>query len=258
MIRRILTLAFLFSCHMVLYPQGEGGVFTQSRLAALKTGEGSLGNNPAGIEWFNELRRKTAVLGEFEKVGLEDIEGSVYLNESFAKGKVFYNNEFYQTFLLRYDAYNDEVEIKRGTTESLQALHKSFAISCEISGDVLEYIAFIEKNNEVKKGYLFRVFKGKHYSLFKRRFKIFKEAKPAKTSLQASFPHRFVYETRYFLQKGMQNPSYLKLKKSNLFQKLDESLNQKIKSFIKENDIDLNNEAELLQLISFANSIASD
>ena len=130
---------------MVLYPQGEGGVFTQSRLAALKTGEGSLGNNPAGIEWFNELRRKTAVLGEFEKVRLEDIEGSVYLNESFAKGKVFYNNEFYQTFLLRYDAYNDEVEIKRGTTESLQALHKSFAISCEISGDVLKYIAFIEK-----------------------------------------------------------------------------------------------------------------
>ena len=159
-----------------LRSQGEGGVFTQSRLAALKTGEGSLGNNPAGIEWFNELRRKTAALGRESEVKLEDIEGTVYLNEQFVQGKVFYNDAVYESFMLRYDAYNDEVEIQRGSSNNLEALHKSFAISCEILGDRFRYMEYLGKKQESRKGYLVVLVEGQSYSLYKRYAKIFKEA----------------------------------------------------------------------------------
>lgn len=84
------------------------------------------------------------------------------------------------------------------------------------------------------------------------------EAKPAKTSLQTAFPYRFVDETKYFIRKGIQKPQHLKLKKSKLLEVFNDDMSEKIKNLIKKNKIDLNEETELLQLIVYANSIASN
>lgn len=237
------------------YPQGEGGVFTQSRLAALKTGEGSLGNNPHAIEWFNELRRKTAALGKERTISLDDIEGSVYLDEQFRKGTVYYLDEEYDAFPMRYDAYNDEIEIKRSGSGELQALHKSPAISCEIEGRRILYLEYQDKYGDVSEGYLFKYFEGSDYSFYVRRSKIFKEAKQAKTSLQGSFPHRFVDDEQFYIKTANGMPIFVKPKKSQLFEIFGKEDGRLIKQFIKKNRLNLSSAEDLAKLVAYANSL---
>lgn len=248
---RILISSF-FLLATLCHSQGEGGVFTANRLAALKTGEGALGNNPHAIQWVNELRARTGALGQGETIRLDDIEGSVYFNSEFVSGTIFYLNEPYQTFPLRYDAYNDEVEIKRGAGDDLEALHKNQAISCEISGKKLEYHQFVDNRGNINKGYLFSIYKGKEYALYQRRNKKFKEGKKAKTSLQNSFPHRFVDDTEFYIQKKNKNPIFFKPSKSEVSNLFENANSSKIKKHIKTNRLDLDNESDLRKIFVFA------
>ena len=48
-------------------------------------------------------------------------------------------------------------------------------------------------------GYLIELHKGKHYTLFLRKVKEFKEATVARTSYERSFPPRFVAKETYYL-----------------------------------------------------------
>ena len=245
----ILVLVVIISCFEIT-AQGEGGVFTQSRLSALKTGEGSLGNNPQALEWFNELKLKTSVLGTEQKISLDDIEGSVYFDENFIKGTVHYNKVPYEDFYLRYDAYNDEVEIKRYEASQIEALHKSMALSCNIGGDNLVYREFLNEKEELVGGYLFEYYLGSSITVFKRRLKAFKEAKEAKTSLQGSFPHRFIDKETYVVRlKESSNLSEAKNLKKYLFTKLDMAELKTFKILIKKNDTDFKNGASLLNVL---------
>tara|TARA_Y100001933_G_scaffold43527_1_gene40887 strand:+ start:4443 stop:5207 length:765 start_codon:yes stop_codon:yes gene_type:complete len=237
------------------YPQGEGGVFTQSRLAALKTGEGSLGNNPHAIEWFNELRRKTSTLGQERSISLDDIEGSVYLDVEFYNGTVYYLNEEYQNFPMRYDAYNDEIEIKRSDSRQLQALHKSPAISCEIKGQRVVYLEYQNKDGSLSEGYLFRYFEGPSYSFYVKHAKIFKEAKQAKTSLQVSFPHRFVDDEQFYIKLADGVPTFTKPQKNQLLEIFGKNNERAVKRFIKENRLNLSNIDDMVKLVAYANAL---
>ena len=238
-----------------LSAQGEGGVFTQQRLAALRTGEGSLGNNPSGLNWFEDLRNKTAKLGVERKLSLEDIQGSVYLDEDFKKGIIYYRYTPYGEYLLRYDAFNDEVELKRTAGPEIEALHKNEAISCEIQREVYRYLSYKDKGGEVQKGYLIELFAGKHYTLYIKRAKKFKEGKPAKTSLQNPFPPRFVDDESYYLSSRAANPTLFKPSKKALLKVVDGVDRQALEQFLKANRVDLKNRGDLTRAIVFVDGL---
>lgn len=245
----IIVLVSIISCFEIV-AQGEGGVFTQSRLSALKTGEGSLGNNPQAIEWFNELKLKTSVLGTEQKISLDDIEGSVYFNEYFVKGHVFYNEKPYEEFYIRYDAYNDEVELRRFENGQIEALHKNGALSCTIGNDHLVFREFRNEKNELKNGYVFEYFEGNNLKVFKRRVKIFKEAKEANTSLQGSFPHRFLNNETYVIALNeMGTAKETKNLKRFLLQNLNKFQSKKLKTLIKTENIDFELDHTILYML---------
>lgn len=241
--------------HSILCGQGEGGVFTSQRLASLKTGEGSLGNNPTALNWFQDLRNKTAKLGSGQTLSLDDIEGTVYLDESFKKGYIHYRYKPYGEYLLRYDAFNDEVELKRGEGNIVEALHKNEAISCRIQEEKFNYLSYKVFSKETKKGYLITLFEGKKYTLYIRNAKIFKEGKPAKTSLQNSFPPRFLDEQAYFVSVGSGMPYQIKTSRKELLKLVEADVKGQLQTFLKEKNLHLKERDHLIQAFMFMDRI---
>jgi hypothetical protein len=247
--------AMAMMCSMLFYGQGEGGVFTSQRLAALRTGEGSLGNNPSAINWFEDLRNKTAKLGMDKKLTLDDIQGTVYYKENFEKGNIYYRYKLYGEYLLRYDAFNDEVELKKGELDQVEALHKNEAISCRINGEKFEYGTFKNLSGEVEKGYLIPLFEGNRFALYMRKLKIFKEGKPAKTSLQNPFPHRFLDQRTYLVASDNKMPGEIKTSKKEIMRLVEVDKRDSLKNFLKDKNIDLRDKNGLLQAITFIDQL---
>lgn len=245
----------LFFVFVNMFSQGEGGAFTSSRFAALKTGEGALGNNPSALNWFNDVRNKTAKLGELQKLSLDDIDGSVYLDETFVEGMIYYRDEPYEKFQLRYDAFNSEVELKRNKKTQIEALHKNESISCIINKERFVYKSFINIRGGIEKGYLIELYKGARYVLYERRIKIFKEGKQAKTSLQNSFPHRFQDKSEYYIASHNEHPKEFKATKKGVVNLFDEKDLTSIKTYIKSNKIDLKKKVHLVGLVRYGDSI---
>lgn len=238
-----------------LLAQGEGGAFTSSRLAALKTGEGSLGNNPSALNWFNDLRDKMAKLGEETKLSLDDIDGTVYLDENFKNGTIYYRNSPYGDYLLRYDAYNDEVELKRNGSRQIEALHRNENISCKIQNDKLFYLKHKKTKGKVLEGYLVALQEGVNYTLYIKRQKIFKQGKVAQTSLQNSFPPRFVDDVSYFVSIGDEIPIQIGNSKKEILSLFGPDQAKDVKTYLKENRPNLKEEGGLISLFAYANTL---
>lgn len=238
-----------------IHVQGQGGIFNSDNFDELTKGTygGGLGQNPQFMDLISELRVKAARMGGEERVSLEDIEGSVYLDEDFVQGTVYYLDEPYDSFHLRYDAYNDEIEVKRGPYDTIQALHRNSAISCELKGERFVHTPYYDFRGQRREGYLILLFKGDRYKIFKKRAKIFKEGRRAKTSLETSFPHRFVDETDYFVSLESGPPRFLRLSKKHILGLLAED--RKVKSFIKQNDLDLQSEWGMIETFKFMDSL---
>jgi len=243
-------LASILLMSLSISAQGEGGVFTSQRFASIKTGEGSLGNNPSALNWFNDLRNKTAKLGTEKNISLADIQGTVYKNEAFKKGHIYYRYTPYGEFLMRYDAFNDELELKRTDETGIEALHKNEAISCVLDNEEYHYTSFVSVSGAVTKGYLVALFKGTTYTLYIRSVKLFKEAKPAKTSLATSFPHRFVDDVSFYIQEEHAMPTYIKPSKKEMMRRFPNQKNA-LKQFFKEHSITLKEKSDFVRTLQF-------
>ncbi|WP_156102189.1 hypothetical protein [Muricauda sp. MAR_2010_75] len=240
-----------------IHVQGEGGVFTADRLALLKSGEGGgLGNNPAMMNLYNDMRNKFGRLGEEVNLTLEDIDGSIYPNENFTLGTLYEDGIAFKKLYLRYDAYNDEVELKESKDDDVvRAMVQHPKYSCSMNGEVYQFIGYIDEDGESQRGYLMPLTAGENYALFMKQIKVFKEGKPAKTSLDNSFPHRFLDKTEFYVSKSGDVPVFVKTRKSEILSLFREK-NQKImKNYMKEKRPNLNDEDDLQNLFAYANTL---
>ncbi|MEM9648769.1 MAG: hypothetical protein AAF969_09820, partial [Bacteroidota bacterium] len=95
------------------------------------------GNNPASENFYNQMRDKLADLGVEQKLGLDDIDGSIYFNDRFISGEIRFNGKKERDMYMRYNAFNDEFEIKNTNLQEDKALAllKNVNISCVLEGD---------------------------------------------------------------------------------------------------------------------------
>ena len=175
------------------------------------------------------------------------IKGSEYFDEKFKPADVnYFGKDLNQNIFLRYNAYSDEIEFTNNpkTLSSDKILMKNTNISCQIDGEKYIYTDYIDENNFKKKGYLIELFSGKKYGLYEKRLKIFMEGSNAKTSLERSFPPRFVEKYKYFISKNNNIKKELRLKKKNIidFLGVDEEL---IKKIIKERKLKFKQSSDL-------------
>ncbi len=225
---------------------------------SVKLGEFAFGNNPNAIDFYTMIRNKVGYDVRDKKVSIKDIEGSMYITDYFLPGTVYYNGEDQGIHYLRYDAYNDEVEVKKEQFEEgpIQALLKTAVISCNIDNESLFYMPHIRPDNNRAEGYLFELHKGKKYEVYMRKSKLFKEAKKAQTSLQGSFPPRLIDQVEYYYKKtgDAAIPIYLGAKKKELLAHFPDD-KKTLETYIKEQHLDIATSKDVLQLFLYMETL---
>ena len=177
----------------------------------------------------------------------KEIKGSEYFNEKFKPADVkYFNKNLNQNIFLRYNAYSDELEFTNNpkTQSSDKILMKNINISCQIGGEKYIYTDYIIENDSRKKGYLIELFSGKKYVLYEKKLKIFMEGSNAKTSLERSFPPRFVEKHKYFISKNNTTKMEVKLNKKSIIDFLDVE-EKLIKKIIKERKLKFKQSSDL-------------
>lgn len=181
---------------------------------------------------FRQMRVKDS-----RNVQLGSIKGSPYFEEEFEKGIVYYNEEPQENVVfLRYNAFADEIEMTphQYQYKTDQAVVKSTDLSCTIGDDKYVYLPFVDKTSGiVKMGYMIELYKGKNYTVYFNKSKVYMEATQARTGLERSFPARFVDDITYYYNTKGDTPIELKLFKSKLRELFENK--DRFNNFIKRN-----------------------
>ena len=205
------------------------------------------------ISVFENLKNKT----KGSKIKTDKISGSPYFDDSFKTAQIGYFGEILkENIYIRYNAFSDEMEMAKSEsqTSSEDALIKNKKVTCIINGYTYKYLAYIKENQQPAVGYVKELFKGNKFSLYVRETKEYKEGVKAKSSLEGSFPPRFIDKTDYYIALGDGSLKQTKLSKKHIVNTLS-SYEQEIKSFINLNKVKLKNSSDVIKLFNFLEEI---
>ncbi|MGJ8665725.1 MAG: hypothetical protein ACSHW7_05120 [Patiriisocius sp.] len=176
--------------------------------------------------------------------------GTPYNNESYLPGNIYKDGKLLaENIAIRYNAIADEMEIKEGLNTSdddAKVLTKSPDIFVKI---VSQIFVFVPYQGGIEEGGYFEVLhEGNQVDLYKKHIKDFDEAKKATSSITRDVPAKFSDEPVYYL-----------VTKTGKFYQFPNSRNRKLKvfgdkekmmkSFVKDNRLDLNVEKDLLRAV---------
>ena len=188
-----------------------------------------------------------------ESSSIEKIKGSPYFNKNFKLANVEYFGKLLKdTLYLRFNAFSDEMEIasdpKINSSENI--LIKNNKVFCIIEGEKYRYLGFIANNQPPSIGYVKELFIGMIFSFYERKTKIFMGATVAKTSLERSFPARFVDKIEYYFSINNSELNQIKLSKKKILSKL-KPYTILIKKFLEESQAKLKTREEVVALFKF-------
>ena len=219
------------------YDVGSNGVLSDSRL----------------LDIFENIKNRVTT----KTVNMNQIKGSPYFDESFKQGEIEYFGEtLKENIFLRFNAFSDEMEMSPNplaeSTENI--LIKNNKVSCSIEGETYRYLGYIADNQPPAVGYLKELFKGNVLALYERKAKVYMEATQARTSLERSFPARFVDKTEYYYSINNGSLLQVKLSKKKLISVL-KPYSASIKTFLENQDSKLKSLEEVIQLFSFLDQV---
>lgn len=191
------------------------------------------------------------------ELNLDKFQGSPYTSNNFALTVLKYNDEVVGNIFYRYNALNEEIEIKKTASEdeAYQALVKDKEISLIVNGKPLSFKTFITEKNNTENGYLTLLEKGETYDLYQRTNVKFTEGQPSQNSFVAAIPSRFTKYIAYYFQKEDVNKINQIPQKNKKFIKLiDDSKKEELKIFLKENSLNIKTEADLYKVFKFLNN----
>ncbi|MCZ4319625.1 hypothetical protein O4H26_11535 [Aequorivita viscosa] len=199
-----------------------------------------------------DINQKSLAFGLTE-AQFESIKDEAYANPNFVQGKIFQDDKLLRDDVpMRYNAYADEIEIKKSPTDAnYGALMKSPDIYVKMFRDIYVFIPF--EGSNAKGGYFNVLTDGKTYDLYKKTKAVFREPQKAKTSYQRDSPPSFPKTVTYYL---VQNGVFLEMpnSKSKILKMMDIKKSE-MKKYIKNNDIDLDKEADLIKTITYFDSL---
>jgi hypothetical protein len=182
--------------------------------------------------------------------------GTPYNHPSYLPGNVYKDNELLATEVaLRYNAMADEMEIKESLTtpdEQAKVLTKSPDIFVKINSDIYVFVPY--KGGIEGGGYFHVLHEGSKYDLFKKPSKKFTPEKKASSSITRDTPANFSDRPVYYIVtkdgKFYELPS-TRSKKLKVFAENKDL----IKDYVKEMDLDINEENDLIKIIQYYDSL---
>lgn len=209
-------------------------------------GGGVLGNNAKALALLHELRSNQGG----GNIDLADIEGSMYFEERYLPGSIYVGTQLYGNFPMRYNGFTDEIEVEKAKGMDTESVFKTNSLYCNIGKDTYVLKDYLDGKGDLVQGYLLRLTTEGKYKLYQKKGKVFKEGKKAQTSLHQDSPHKFKNSESFYVQVGDKYPRYLKNSKKALKEIFDEGDLDKVKKYIKENGIKLNDKDGLLRLFN--------
>ncbi len=200
---------------------------------------------------MDKARSKGSVIKEDEK-----IVGTAYLEKGFQPGQVFYNETSIGDYLLRYNVYNEEFEILN-TDESMSAVSKTSEVNVKVGLKKYVFKYYKEDDGRSKFGY-FEVMSNMSDKaiLLKKNKKLFSESRKAVTSFDVNRPARFVTMETYYLL--FSDKEIVKIRLQNSFiNRFFKKRGVNVKSFIRENMLDVKDISDLKKVIDYYNDNAS-
>ncbi|APA64930.1 hypothetical protein [Maribacter sp. 1_2014MBL_MicDiv] len=247
--RKILMLAITAIVSTTLQAQYSGQVPTNMG--------GASQNAAAGAAIANFLGPVNEAYQKRREIDLDKFQGSPYTSNTFAPTILKYNDEVVGNIYYRYNALNEEIEIKKTSSEDepYKALVKDKEVSLLINAKSLSFKTFVTEKNETINGYLTLLQKGSTYDLYQRTLVKFTEGQPAQNSFVAAVPSRFTKFTEYYFQKdGVNRIDQIPQKNKKLLKLIDASKREDLKIFLKENNLNIKNERDLAKVFDYLNS----
>ncbi len=177
-----------------------------------------------------------------------NIEGSPYLTDDFVKGTVFIENEKPYTAMMRYNAYQDEIQVQG--SDGISSLFKRDYVWAVIGGQTFK-IEDYKSRSGTTKGYFIEMNQGK-VRLLKRIVHIFREGQEASSTYSQDIPPRFDQEVTYYLAREGSPAEEVRLRKKDILNYLG---SKEAESFVKENKIRLKTEGEVISLLNHYNTL---
>lgn len=226
--------------------QASGSVQTGSGTQAMAWDKTQL------TDFVHQLNKSIA-LGDVQ-IPVSEIEGSMYYEQDFVKGNLYLGESLYKSYFLRYNAYLDQFEVKTGQGQLPRSVAKGSTLSFEIGGDTFVLMDYMDSKNQVFSGYLMELVADGKYRLYQEKRKFFKRGEKAQTSFHKSSPHRFMDSQSFYVYSGRGYPKQLKNSNKSLKNLFGNENVGKLKRYIRENSIKLNDPEDLIQLVDFLNS----
>ena len=180
----------------------------------------------------------------------DNVEGSPYVNEEFVLGKVYAEGQDPYNGLLRYNAYQDGIEMK--TDKGIITLLKREYLSAEIGGNLYR-IENYDKNGAIRKAYFVEKNKGKARLLLKQE-KEFVPERPATSSYSQDKPAKFDDNESYYLVTEGKAGVEIKLRGKDIVSALPDH-QKEVEAFAKKNKNKMKTEEEVIQVLAYYNSL---
>lgn len=179
----------------------------------------------------------------------EKVKGTPYGNEAFQPGVVEFGGKTI-TAKLRYNRLRDHFELKN-TTGEIGILKRSRDIAISIGKDNYRFFDYFNKDDEKIQGYL-KVLVDDERKFLKKEGAELRSAVKARTSYGQDKPAEIVPFEEYYVMLSGEAPKHIRLKKRDILEVLGEN---KVKDYVREKDLDLKEERDVVRLILYLNSL---
>jgi hypothetical protein len=181
-----------------------------------------------------------------------NITGSQYFELDFKESKLeYFERVIKDSGYMRYNAFTDEVEMADTPYQNNSdlVLIKSKDVIPTINGQRYEYLPYRLNKENTKIGYLIKVYEGSKYTLYIKKSKKFMEAKIARTSLENSFPPRYVDYSKTYISTSGNTPIAIKNSKKTVLKFFNNSSG--LKKFIKNEKIKFNKTESIIKVVEY-------
>ncbi len=187
------------------------------------------------------------------KYNPENTKGTPYQTEDFQTGSLLNESTvIFPDVALRYNALNDEFQIKSSLNESnknIQAVMKKTDLYVKVGDAIYTYLL---PSGEVG-GYYNVLVEGTKKSIYKKLSKKFVEGAQSVNMMTGNHPNRLVDETKYYLVSEDGTIEELPNSKNRRLKLIAAKDYKSFKKYAKSNDLNVKSEEDLIKLVEYYN-----
>jgi hypothetical protein len=176
-------------------------------------------------------------------------EGSPYSNKMFAPAAV---SGLSQKVMMRYDTFADEFEFVNSTRDTLVLNKLDNYNTITFSNTNMKYqLVDYFTNGKVTKGYLIWLYAKNNFTLYKKQNIVYNKERIAKSGFDKTTPANFEKaKNSYYVRDGEKAILEFPTNKKTLLKAYPERKTD-IETFIKQNNIDLEKESDIIKVVDF-------